>query len=212
MLITNASMFHRPAVERGLAILDANQGEIWAKLEAGTDAYYQLVERTKIPFRRILDNIRLPPEVRPARHPEPVHADSGRGAPAERDRRLLRPAERDRRRRRASSSGVQVYTVARQPAESFVEPLTNAELDAIAQTVRDRTSLPAPAFYGVPDRHFRICRRRAAVSRPGSAAGNPLFGRTGPTLDCGKASKGMIELALGAGRAHGARAAPTALA
>jgi hypothetical protein len=45
---------------------------------------------------------------------------------------------------------VQVYTVARQPAESFVEPLTNAELDAIAQTVRDRTSLPAPVFYGAP--------------------------------------------------------------
>ena len=41
VLITNASMFHRPAVERGLAILDANNGEIWAKLEAGTDAYYQ---------------------------------------------------------------------------------------------------------------------------------------------------------------------------
>src|SRR5688572_33373040 len=35
VLITNASMFHRPAVEHGLAILDANQGEIWAKLDAG---------------------------------------------------------------------------------------------------------------------------------------------------------------------------------
>mgnify|MGYP003487688617 CR=1 FL=1 len=57
VLITNASMFHRPHVERGLAILDANQGEIWAKLEAGTDEYYQLIERTKIPFRQVLDNI-----------------------------------------------------------------------------------------------------------------------------------------------------------
>ena len=37
VLITNASMFHRPAVQRGLALLDANHGEIWAKLEAGTD-------------------------------------------------------------------------------------------------------------------------------------------------------------------------------
>src|SRR6185437_13630138 len=46
VLITNASMFHRPHVVRGLEILDANQGEIWAKLDAGTDAYYQLIERT----------------------------------------------------------------------------------------------------------------------------------------------------------------------
>src|SRR6476619_6096154 len=57
VLITNASMFHRPHVQRGLAILDENNGEIWAKLEAGTDEYYHLIERTTIPFRQILDNI-----------------------------------------------------------------------------------------------------------------------------------------------------------
>ena len=65
VLITNASMFHRPHVERGLAILDAHQGEIWAKLEAGTEAYYQLVERTPIPFRQMLDNIAAAARVRP---------------------------------------------------------------------------------------------------------------------------------------------------
>ncbi len=64
VLITNASMFHRPHVERGLAILDQNQGEIWAKLEAGTDDYYHLVERTPIPFRQILDNITAAARVR----------------------------------------------------------------------------------------------------------------------------------------------------
>ena len=65
VLITNASMFHRPAVERGLEILDANNGETWAKLEAGTDEYFQLVERTKIPFRQVLDNITAAAQKRP---------------------------------------------------------------------------------------------------------------------------------------------------
>jgi wyosine [tRNA(Phe)-imidazoG37] synthetase (radical SAM superfamily) len=65
VLITNASMFHRPHVARGLATLDANQGEIWAKLECGTEAYYRLVERTTIPFRQILDNIAAAARVRP---------------------------------------------------------------------------------------------------------------------------------------------------
>ena len=51
VLITNASMFHRPHVQRGLEILDQNNGEIWAKLDAGTDEYYHLIERTPIPFR-----------------------------------------------------------------------------------------------------------------------------------------------------------------
>jgi hypothetical protein len=43
---------------------------------------------------------------------------------------------------------VQVYTVARRPAESFVTPLSDAEVDAIVQLVRTRTGLPARAFYG----------------------------------------------------------------
>ena len=65
VLITNASMFHRGHVQRGLALLDQNQGEIWAKLEAGTQAYYQLVERTPIPLRQILDNIISAAKIRP---------------------------------------------------------------------------------------------------------------------------------------------------
>ncbi|MCG8451166.1 MAG: radical SAM protein, partial [Pirellulales bacterium] len=65
VLITNASMFHRPHVQRGLNIMDANRGEIWAKLEAGTDDYYHLIERTQIPFRQILDNIASAARARP---------------------------------------------------------------------------------------------------------------------------------------------------
>src|SRR5437763_6556886 len=40
VLITNATMLHRPRLCEALGILDANNGEIWAKLEAGTEAYY----------------------------------------------------------------------------------------------------------------------------------------------------------------------------
>src|SRR5260370_36355030 len=65
VLITNASMFHRPHVQRGLEILDRNQGEIWAKLEAGSEDYYKLVERTPIPFHQILDNITAAARIRP---------------------------------------------------------------------------------------------------------------------------------------------------
>ena len=57
VLITNASMFHRPHVERGLAILDENNGEIWAKLDAGTEGYFQTIDRSPIPLHQILTNI-----------------------------------------------------------------------------------------------------------------------------------------------------------
>jgi hypothetical protein len=43
---------------------------------------------------------------------------------------------------------VQIYTIARQPAESFVAPLADAEVDAIAALVQERTGLETAGFYG----------------------------------------------------------------
>ena len=65
VLITNASMFHRQHVQLGLQVLDANQGEIWAKLDAGSEEYYQRIERTSIRFQQVLDNIEQAACVRP---------------------------------------------------------------------------------------------------------------------------------------------------
>ena len=144
VLITNASMFHRPAVERGLAILDENNGEIWAKLEAGTDEYYQLIERTKVPFQRVLENITAAAKVRPLVIQSLFMRVEGEPPPeAEID------AFCDRLSEIVNAGGkiklVQVYTVARPPAESFVTPLSDAELEAIAGKVRAR-GIPAEVF------------------------------------------------------------------
>ena len=38
--------------------------------------------------------------------------------------------------------------MARRPAETFVTPLTNDEVDALAELVRRRTGLAVEAFYG----------------------------------------------------------------
>jgi wyosine [tRNA(Phe)-imidazoG37] synthetase (radical SAM superfamily) len=147
VLITNASMFHRPHVHRGLAILDANNGEIWAKLEAGTEAYFRLVDRTSIPFQRILDNIASAARVRPLVIQALFMRVHGNPPP---------PSELeafcDRLSELTSAGGqiklVQIYTVARRPAESFVAPLADHEVDAITDLVRTRTRIPAESFYG----------------------------------------------------------------
>ena len=44
---------------------------------------------------------------------------------------------------------VQVYTVARQPAESFVSPLPDDQVDAIVDLVQTEGGVPASGFYGV---------------------------------------------------------------
>ena len=74
VLITNASMFHRPAVKKALETLDANQGEIWAKLDAGHRRLFP-------PDRPHSDPLPPHPEQPPRRRqapppgdPEPLHA------------------------------------------------------------------------------------------------------------------------------------------
>jgi hypothetical protein len=150
VLITNASMFHRPHVQRGLAILDQNDGEIWAKLEAGTDEYYHLIERTPIPFRQILDNITAAARERPLVIQSLFMRVAGEPpAATELD------AFCDRLNEIVAAGGklklVQIYTIARRPAESFVTPLADSEVDAIVKRVKDRTGLDALPYYGSAD-------------------------------------------------------------
>jgi wyosine [tRNA(Phe)-imidazoG37] synthetase (radical SAM superfamily) len=147
VLITNASMFHREHVQRGLATLDANQGEIWAKLETGTEEYYQLIERTSIPFRQILDNIAAAARVRPL-----VIQSLFMRVAGEPPSQAELEAFCDRLKEIVAAGGqiklVQVYTVARRPAESYVTPLPDERVEAIARLVAERTGLPTATFFG----------------------------------------------------------------
>ncbi len=44
---------------------------------------------------------------------------------------------------------VQIYTIARRPTESYVTPLTDAEVDRLTALIRAKTGLPAAAYYGI---------------------------------------------------------------
>jgi wyosine [tRNA(Phe)-imidazoG37] synthetase (radical SAM superfamily) len=147
VLITNASLLNRDHVRRGLEILDQNNGEIWAKLDAGTESYYRLVARSSVPFQQILANIRETAQARPIViqtlfmqiNEQPPSTDEI-NAYCQRLQEIV------------ASGGqiklVQIHTVARRPSEAWVTSLADAEVDAIAETVRSRTSLPVAAFYG----------------------------------------------------------------
>jgi wyosine [tRNA(Phe)-imidazoG37] synthetase (radical SAM superfamily) len=147
VLITNATMLHRPPVFQALGVLAANNGEVWAKLEAGTEAYYQQVERTTVPLRRVLDNITAAARLAPVVIQALFLRMHGQGPPPEELEAFC-----GRLREITAAGGViklvQAYTVARRPAESFVSALPDAEVDAIADLVRRRTGLAAEAYYG----------------------------------------------------------------
>lgn len=151
VLITDAGGLDRPDVKRGLEIMDAHDGEVWAKLDAGTEEYFKFINRTKIPFAKILRNIAECARARPVVIQSLFLKVRGVG-PSE--------AELGEYCRRLKEIGniklVQVYTLARQamtvvdgvPAWQFCRALSDAEVDAIRDRVRREVGVPAESFYG----------------------------------------------------------------
>ena len=117
VLITDAGGLDRADVKRGLEIMDANNGEVWAKLDAGTEEYFKLINRTKIPFARILKNIGDCAKARPVVIQSLFMKVRGVGPSADeitaycqrlREIGNINPA-------RSGIKLVQVYTIARKP-------------------------------------------------------------------------------------------------
>jgi wyosine [tRNA(Phe)-imidazoG37] synthetase (radical SAM superfamily) len=143
VLITNATMFHLPKVQRAMQILGAANGQIWAKLDAGTEDYYRQVSRSAVPFARILENITQAAKARPIVIQSlfmRIHAQGPSaaelGAYCDRLGEILKAG--------GQIEQVQIHTVARPPAENWVTPLSNAELNAAADLVRDRVGPSVP--------------------------------------------------------------------
>ena len=151
VLITDAGGLDRPDVKRGLEIMDANNGEVWAKLDAGTEEYFKLISRTKIPFTRILKNISETAKVRPIIIQSLFLKIRDVGPGAEEITAFCQ-----RLREIGNIKLVQVYTVARKamtivagvPAWQFVSALSNVEVDAITERVRKEAGVNAESFYG----------------------------------------------------------------
>jgi wyosine [tRNA(Phe)-imidazoG37] synthetase (radical SAM superfamily) len=148
VLITNASMFHRPVVQRGLAILDENNGEIWAKLDAGTDEYYHLIERTVIPFQQILENITAAAKLRPLVI-QALFMRVNNEPPSQAEQLAFCERLREITQAGGQLKLIQLYTVARKPAESIVTPLSNTEVDAFVSLIQAQTGLPVQGYYGM---------------------------------------------------------------
>lgn len=147
VLITDALTLHRPATRAAVDRLMANGGEIWAKLDAGTQAYFELVGRGHVPIERPIENIRALAQVHPVViqslflrvHGSPP-PDSEIDAYAARLRDLAASGAKLQR--------IDVYTVARPTTEPYATALSDAEVDAIAAETRAAVpGVPVEAYY-----------------------------------------------------------------
>jgi wyosine [tRNA(Phe)-imidazoG37] synthetase (radical SAM superfamily) len=144
VLITNGTGLALPPVTAGLDLL-CQQDEIWVKLDAGTQAYYEQVNRPTLPFWRILANILALGKKRPVVIQSLFPLVNGQEPPWE---EIDQYAQRLKELKAAGAqiSLVQVYSAHRPPHRPNCEHLALKSLSRIASHVRTVTGLRAEVF------------------------------------------------------------------
>ena len=144
VLITNGTGLDLPPVTAGLDLL-CQQDEIWVKLDAGTQEYYEQVNRPTLPFWRILANILAVSKKRPVIIQSLFPLVNGEEPPWE---EIEEYAQRLKELKAAGAqiSMVQVYSAHRPPHRPNCEHLALKSLSRIASHVRTVTGLRAEVF------------------------------------------------------------------
>jgi wyosine [tRNA(Phe)-imidazoG37] synthetase (radical SAM superfamily) len=134
-LLTNATLFQRDTVREGLDMLHGAGGEVWAKLDAGTEAWFHKVDGTQFPFQRVLANI----DYSAGRYNTVIqsmfHTFDGVG-PTDAEVQAWVGRLRDVLDKGGLIRHVQVYSVARRPSEDTVGRLPDERLEWIAAQAR----------------------------------------------------------------------------
>jgi wyosine [tRNA(Phe)-imidazoG37] synthetase (radical SAM superfamily) len=152
VLITNATGLHLPQVQLGLQLFTA-EDEIWAKLDAGTQAYFEKVNRPKVcPLRcpnisleRILEDILKLGRQRPIVIQSLFALVDEEEPPTEEIEQYVQRLK-ELKQAGAQISLVQVYSAHRPTIRAGCRHLPLRSLSRIAQRVREVTGLQAEVF------------------------------------------------------------------
>jgi wyosine [tRNA(Phe)-imidazoG37] synthetase (radical SAM superfamily) len=144
VLITNSTGLDLPDVQEGLQCF-TREDEIWAKLEAGTQAYMNKVNGPGTPLEKVLANISLIARQRPVVIQSLFPLINGQEPPPE---EIDEYAQRlnELKQGGAEISMVQIYSATRPIPHSECGHLPLKSLSRIAQKVREVAGLKAEVF------------------------------------------------------------------
>ena len=144
VLITNATGLDQPQVQHGLKFFTRSD-EIWAKLDGGTQAYLNKVDRMKVDLDKILSNILHLARQRPVVIQSLFPAIDGEEPPLEEIEQYAHRLK-DLKAAGAQIPLVQIYSATRPTPNSGCGHLPLKTLSRIAQTVRQVAALKAEVF------------------------------------------------------------------
>jgi len=144
VLITNASGLDRPEVVQGLSMFTPRD-EVWAKLEAGSQAYMDRVNRPDHPLKKTLANILFLARQRPVVIQSLFPSINGEAPPATEIEAYVQRLQ-ELKKDGAQIPLVQIYSATRPTPHSECGHLRLRELSHIAQRVREVSGLKAEVF------------------------------------------------------------------
>ncbi|MEI6351842.1 MAG: radical SAM protein [Verrucomicrobiota bacterium] len=144
VLITNGTGLHRPAIQRGLALLD-QEDEIWIKLDAGTEAFMREINGTTVQMSTVLHNILELSRRRPVVI-QSLFCMLDNEPPSENELTAYIQRLEELKAGGAQISLVQIYSISRPPGNPRCKHLPLARLSQIARRVRAATGLNAEVF------------------------------------------------------------------
>ncbi len=144
VLITNATGLDRPQVQEGLKHLTKSD-EVWAKLDGGTQAFLNKVNRGNVSLEKVLKNILSLARQRPVVIQSLFPAINGEEPPLEEIEQFARRLK-ELKADGAQISLVQIYSAARPMSHAECGHLPLKTLSQIAQNVRQATGLKAEVF------------------------------------------------------------------
>jgi wyosine [tRNA(Phe)-imidazoG37] synthetase (radical SAM superfamily) len=144
ILITNATALDSHAVQYGLRFF-TRQDEVWAKLDAGTQAYMDRVDKPQVPLQKVLGNILALARQRPVVIQSLFLRLNGEEPPAEEIEQYARRLK-ELKKAGAQISLVQVHSATRPFLHPECGHLPLRVLSKIAQAVRRTAGLKAEVF------------------------------------------------------------------
>ncbi len=145
-LFTNGSKIDRPDLQGVLPVFYKNQGEIWFKLDFWDAASFSMINRSAYPFERIVSNLMKTGKIIPlvlqscffSWHKEPFTT------------KIYQPyVEFIQSLTKAGViiQQIQVYTIARKPAEIDASPWSNEDMDTLDKFLSERINAEIQTIY-----------------------------------------------------------------
>ena len=145
-LITNSTRLDQEYVREGLRYLTQTNGEIWAKLDAGTEEWFQKVNISPYPLEVIQRNIELTVKDFPTRIQTMWCEVDGISPSPEEVRQYIERVKRIYHHHSKNLLEVQLYSVVRNTARPHVLPISKSFMEDVSREIQSQIDVPVGIY------------------------------------------------------------------